>query len=138
MEGKGNSRFYEIAFTESGVHRLSVNAFGKTINGREFRLVLPEFSFNADSKEGLLMPSLDDDVVIPNQENTDTTLADKINVAEENARQLAMELEEAKIAQKIAAKEKEQQTYMIIGAANVGIVLIALVVYFISRRKKKK
>jgi uncharacterized protein (TIGR03503 family) len=140
MEGKGTSRLYEIPYTESGVHSITVNVFGKTINGREFRLVLPKFTFNAESKSGLLMPTLDinGEVTSVSLENGDGVITDKIKQAEENAKKLAIELEEAKKAQKMAAKEKEQQTYIIIGVANVGIVLIALLFYFISRRKKQK
>jgi uncharacterized protein (TIGR03503 family) len=140
MEGKGTSRVYEIAYTESGVHRIAVNVFGKTINGREFRLVLPEFTFNAESKSGLLMPTLDinGEVTSASLETGDGVITDKIKQAEENAKKLAIELEEAKKAQKMAAKEKEQQTYIIIGVANVAIVLIALLFYFVSRRKKQK
>jgi uncharacterized protein (TIGR03503 family) len=140
MEGKGNSRIYEIAYTEPGIHRLQVNAFGKTINGREFRLVLPEFTFNAESNKGLLMPSVDanGEVTLPSSSMGDVAIIDKIKLAKDHAKQLAMELEEAKIAQEMAAKEKEQQTYIIIAVANGGIVLLALIFYFISRRKKKK
>jgi uncharacterized protein (TIGR03503 family) len=137
MEGAGGSRVYEIEYTESGVHRVQVSAFGKTIEGREFRLVLPEFTFNAESKDSLLMPTIGEDgeVVLASSENA---VINQIKLAEEHARQLAIELEEAKIAQEIAAKEKEFQTYVIIGAANLGIVLFALIFYFISRRRKSK
>ncbi len=137
MEGSGSSRVYEIEYTESGVHRVQVNAFGKTIEGREFRLVLPEFTFNAESKDNLLMPTLgaNGEVVLPSSENA---IINQIKLAEENSRQLAIELAEAKIAQEMEAKEKEFQTYVIIGAANLGIILFALIFYFISRRRKGK
>jgi len=137
MEGSGSSRVYEIEYTESGVHRVQVNAFGKTIEGREFRLVLPEFTFNAESKDNLLIPTLgaNGEVVLPSSENA---IINQIKLAEENSRQLAIELEEAKIAQEMEAKEKEFQTYVIIGAANFGIILFALIFYFISRRRKGK
>lgn len=140
MEGKGESRAYEIPYTESGVHRINVNVFGKTINGREFRLVLQEFTFNAESKNGILIPSLDDngDVVLATKESDNSSLSEKISLAERNAEVLAMELETAKIAQEMAEEEKNQQTLIIIGVANAGIVLIALLLYFVMRRKKKK
>jgi uncharacterized protein (TIGR03503 family) len=140
MEGKGKSRVYEIPYTESGVHRINVNVFGKTINGREFRLVLQEFTFNAESKNGALIPRLDDngDVFLATKQSDESSLTEKISLAEKNAEFLAMELEAAKIAQEMAAKEKDQQTLIIIGAANAGIVLIALLFYFVLRRKKKK
>ncbi len=140
MEGKGESRAYEIPYTESGVHRINVNVFGKTINGREFRLVLQEFTFNAESKNGILIPSLDDngDVVLATKETDNSSISEKISLAERNAEVLAMELETAKIAQEMAEEEKNQQTLIIIGVANAGIVLIALLLYFVMRRKKKK
>lgn len=137
VEGSGSSRVYEIEYTESGIHRLQVNAFGRTIKGREFRLVLPQFTFNAERKDSLLMPTIgaSGEGVFP---STESAISDQMKLAEENARQLAIAFEEAKIAQEVEAKEKEFHTYMIIGAANLGIVLFALIFYFISRRKKKK
>jgi uncharacterized protein (TIGR03503 family) len=140
MEGKGNLRTYELAYTESGVHRIQVSVFGKTINGREFRLVLEQFTFNAESKTGLVMPTLNanDEMTSLPVDKADVVITDKIILAEEKAKQLAMELQEAKVEQERAKSEKDLQTYIIIAVANVGIVLIALVFYFISRRKKNK
>jgi uncharacterized protein (TIGR03503 family) len=140
MEGKGNSRAYEIPYTESGVHRVNVNVFGKTINGREFRLVLQEFTFNAESKTGVIIPTLSDNsaVVLTTNQSDDSSLTGEVSLAEKNSEVLAMELESAKVAQEMAAKEKNQQTLMIIVAANAGIVLFALLFYFVMRRKKKK
>ena len=140
MEGKGNSRVYEIPYTESGVHRVNVNVFGKTINGREFRLVLQEFAFNAESKNGAIIPTLDDngDVILLTKQGGESSLSEKNSLAQKNSDILAMELEAAKIAQETAANETDQQTLMIIGAANAGIILIALLFYFVIRRKKKK
>ncbi|MBA6337168.1 TIGR03503 family protein [Colwellia sp. BRX8-7] len=140
MEGKGNLRTYELAYTESGVHRIQVSVFGKTINGREFRLVLEQFTFNAESKTGLVMPTLNANGEMRSLpvDKADVVITDKIILAEEKAKQLAMELQEAKVEQERAKSEKDLQTYIIIAVANVGIVLIALVFYFISRRKKNK
>ena len=139
-EGKGNLRTYELAYTESGVHRIQVSVFGKTINGREFRLVLEQFTFNAESKTGLVMPTLNANGEMTSLpvDKADVVITDKIILAEEKAKQLAMELQEAKVEQERAKSEKDLQTYIIIAVANVGIVLIALVFYFISRRKKNK
>jgi len=140
MEGDGNSRIYEIGFTEAGVHRLDVNVFGKTINGREFRLVLPEFSFNAESKGGLLMPTIDEngEITGTSTENGDVGISEQIKLAQDNAKQLAIDLEQAKVEQELADKAKGQLTIIVIVAANVGIVLLGMIFYFISRRKKKK
>ena len=40
------SRTKDIPYTEPGIYRVNLSAFGRTITGREFRLVIPEFSFN--------------------------------------------------------------------------------------------
>jgi uncharacterized protein (TIGR03503 family) len=140
LEEKGNLRTYELAYTESGIHRIKVSVFGKTINDREFRLVLEQFTFNAESKVGLVMPTLNakGEVTSPPVDKADVVITDKIILAEEKAKQLAMQLQEAKVEQERAKSEKDLQTYIIIAVANVGIVLIALVFYFISRRKKNK
>ena len=66
-EGAGNHRIYEIGFTESGVHRLKVNVFGKTIEGRDLRLVLPEYSFNVEH--------VDDSFPVDIDENKDKDLS---------------------------------------------------------------
>jgi len=140
MEGKGKLRVYEIGFTEAGVHRVNVNVFGKTINGREFRLVLPEFTFNAESKEEGFLPVLNEngDVVLSKNPSNELLPSDEAHLVKKNAEILAVELEAAKIAQETAANEKDLQTLIIIVAANAGIILIALVLYFVMRRKKKK
>jgi uncharacterized protein (TIGR03503 family) len=140
LEEKGNLRTYELAYTESGIHRIKVSVFGKTINDREFRLVLEQFTFNAESKVGLVMPTLNakGEVTSPPADKADVIITDKIILAKEKANQLAMQLQEAKVEQERAKSEKDLQTYIIIAVANVGIVLIALVFYFISRRKKNK
>jgi uncharacterized protein (TIGR03503 family) len=140
LEEKGNLRTYELAYTESGIHRIKVSVFGKTINDREFRLVLEQFTFNAESKVGLVMPTLNakGEVTSPPVDKADVVITDKIILAEEKAKQLAKQLQEAKVEQERAKSEKDLQTYIIIAVANVGIVLIALVFYFISRRKKNK
>ena len=46
LEGQGTERIEEFAYTEPGIHRVKVGAYGKTTSGREFRLVVPEFTFN--------------------------------------------------------------------------------------------
>jgi uncharacterized protein (TIGR03503 family) len=140
LEEKGNLRTYELAYTESGIHRIKVSVFGKTINDREFRLVLEQFTFNAENKAGLVMPTLNakGEMTSLPADKADVIITDKIILAKEKANQLAMQLQEAKVEQERAKSEKDLQTYIIIAVANVGIVLIALVFYFISRRKKNK
>jgi uncharacterized protein (TIGR03503 family) len=132
MEGEGISRIKKIGYTEPGIHRLSLKAFGETINGREFRLVVPDFSFNVDRKNGLLVPTMNaEDDTKSEAEQAAEDLAKQI--AEDKA-QLEKEIAQAKVDQEAA----QQQTLIIIGISNVVIILIALGVFFFLRRKKKK
>ncbi len=135
MEGSGKSRVKKIGYTESGIHRVSLNAFGKTINGREFRLVLPEFSFNVEHKGSVLVPSFDEQGNEVGSEYLSAAQIAEAKKAEEEER-LAMELEQARL-DKIAAEEEQMQTYIIIGVGNLVILLIAGGVYFVLKRKKK-
>ena len=51
MEGKGESRTYNIANTEPGIHRVQIGVFGETTTGREFRALVVnlEFNFNVEA-----------------------------------------------------------------------------------------
>ncbi|MDG1750388.1 MAG: TIGR03503 family protein [Thalassotalea sp.] len=132
MEGEGTSRIKKIGYTEPGVHRLSLKAFGETINGREFRLVVPDFSFNVDRKNGLLVPTINGEGGVKSEaEQAAEDLAKQI---EEDKAQLEMEIAQAKADQEAA----QQQTLIIIGISNVVIIIIALGVFFFLRRKKKQ
>jgi uncharacterized protein (TIGR03503 family) len=131
MEGSGKERIKKVGYTEPGIHRISLSAFGKTINGREFRLVVPEFTFNVERKDGPLVPNMGDN----DTDNSEQALADQI--AAQEAKKIAMEQEQA-ILDEIAEEEKQQQTLMMIIAGNVVIIVIALIVFLINRRKKTK
>jgi len=131
MEGSGKSRIKKIGYTEPGIHRIKLNAFGKTINGREFRLVVPEFTFNVERKDGPLVPNMG------NVDTDDSEQALAAQIADQEAKKLAMEQEQARLDE-IAKEEKQQQTLMIIIAGNVIIIVTALVIFLINRRKKSK
>lgn len=131
MEGEGISRIKKIGYTEPGIHRVSLNAFGETINGREFRLVIPDFSFNVDRLNGPLVPTLNDEGEMKSEaEQAAENLAKQI---EEDQARVEMEIAQAKAEQEAAQK----QTLIIIGISNVVIIVIALGVFFFLRRKKK-
>ena len=126
MEESGESRTTTITNTESGLYRVNVNVFGKTIAGREFRLVVPEFSFNVEEKSNVLNVGREVDAdgkIIP-------TVDELLIKAEQDKA-------EALLAQQQAQDEKEQ-AIIIIAAGNSIIILIAAVVFFILRRKKLK
>ena len=131
LEGSGDTRTVDVDYTESGVHRVKVSAFGETVNGREFRLVMPEFSFNVQHTGNALLPD------VRNMSDESKALAE-----EERRAQMAKEREEklaAQIAQvKAEQAEKEKMQLIIIVGGNVIIVVIAITVLVVYLRKKKK
>jgi uncharacterized protein (TIGR03503 family) len=126
---QGETRIKEFKNTESGIYRINVNAFGKTISGREFRLTVPEFSFNVKANDNeFLMTTTDENGVekTVSIDRSEKLLADR-----------AAKLAQAKLAQQKAEEEKEMQTIIMIAAGNCVIIVIALVLFFVMRKKKK-
>jgi uncharacterized protein (TIGR03503 family) len=128
MEADGESRTTIITNTEPGLYRVNVSAFGKTITGREFRLVVPEFSFNIETRQIELNT---DEGTNADEGGTLIEISDKllVNVEEDKT--------EALLAKKLAQDAKEQETIIIIAVGNGVVILIAVVLFFILRRKKK-
>ncbi len=126
---KGATRVKDIRYTEGGVHRINVSAFGKTTTGREFRLVVPEFSFNVKANANQLMPTVDESGVVQMvaADSAEKMLADK-----------EAELMQAKAEQQQAAEEKNTQTIMLIAAGNGAIIIIALILFVVMRKRKAK
>jgi uncharacterized protein (TIGR03503 family) len=126
---QGDTRVQEIKNTESGIYRININAFGKTISGREFRLAVPEFSFNVKAIESeFLMTTIDENGV---EKTISIDRAQKILADREAA------LAQAKIAFQQDKEEKEMQTIIMIAVGNGVIIVIALILFFVMRRKKK-
>jgi uncharacterized protein (TIGR03503 family) len=135
MQSNGNERTVDVTNTEPGLYRVNVSAFGETIDGREFRLVVPEFTFNVEPVNDLL-----DDLENMSTQNTSESSPDnEINKISVNESLILAEQKEAEalIVQKKLIEEKRQQTLVIIIAANLVIIVIALVVFFSLRRKNK-
>ena len=133
-EGKGDKRTLEVEYTEPGIYRIKVNAFGKTINGREFRLVVDEFNFNVQKPEA-------NDVNNGNEngEEIEGTLSETMEVFRANAKKrLAIKLAEAQqvFKEKEAAKQKDRLIYIVVG--NVSILFIVLMGFIIVRGRKSK
>ncbi len=129
MERTGDSRATTITNTEPGIYRVNVSAFGKTLSGRQFRLVVPEFTFNVEASNDVLAESRNsivDGSVMP------------VETAEELLAIAEQERAEALLAQQKAQDEEEQETILIIAAGNTIIILIAVVLFYILRRKKVK
>lgn len=133
MEGKGVDRIKGFKYTEPGIHRINVSAFGRTINGREFRLVVPEYTFNVDvSEEEMLVKvsEMNRDVAAGDHElaTTEHVLSDE----ELTQRQLA----EHELALEKAQNEKQTQ-WLIVGSGNLIIIIVGLGAFFIIKKKRK-
>lgn len=129
MEESGESRTTTITNTEPGIYRVNVSVFGKTTMGREFRLVVPEFSFNVEESNTAL-----DANRAMNADGTYTV----IETAEELLIKAEREKAEALLAKQQAKEAEDKETIIIIAAGNGVIILIAAVLFFILRRKKAK
>lgn len=130
MQGSGKERIKKIRNTESGIYRITVSVFGKTINGREFHLTIPEYVFNAEPIE-LIVPTLNDVAGEIESIKIEET-------AQARERILSLEIEAEK-QKKIAEMEKEQQEMIItIVIVNIVIIIIAVVIYFLRTRRKLK
>ena len=127
MEEKGESRIKNITNTEPGIYRINVSAFGKTIKGREFRLVVPEVTFLVKAEENSLLPAVNGET------NSLTEQAKEIREVDVKQEKLAAM---AKLQQEQEAKNIE--TMIIIAVGNVVIIIIALVLFFLMRKKKEK
>lgn len=134
MEGRGINRLKKIGYTEPGVHRISLNAFGKTINGREFRMVVPEFTFNVDRKDGFLVPTLSDESLVDN--TSEQSAQEFANILAKEKEEHDLALAQAQEAQRVEAEAQQMQTLVLVGIINGLIVVMAVGVFVILRRKR--
>lgn len=131
MDETGLIREKEIHYTEPGVHRINLSAFGKTLEGREFRLVIPEISFNVEGRVNDF-----DHLGLPGEKG-----ASKLTPEQQIAARKAKLEEEFALVQeekRLAAEEKNKQMMIIIAAGNGIIVLIGILMFFVMRIKKAK
>ena len=132
MEEKGDSRTIEVEYTEPGIYRVSVRAFGQTTNGREFRLVVDDFSFNVSANDVIV--SLDESGEVLNENEPASVEINKEKEGELFALELAESLQELK--EQEALKQKE--TIIAIVVANISIIgFVFLGFVFIRWRKTK-
>lgn len=133
LEEDKDLRIKEFEYTEAGIHRINADVFGKTITGREFVLTLPQFNFNAENKNGLLISSIDEEgneILIPRKTAAEI-LAEKEALAAET-----LAIEQAKM--KAEEEEKQKQMYITIGIINAVIIILGICIFvFIAIRKKK-
>jgi uncharacterized protein (TIGR03503 family) len=127
IDGDVNTRFLNIGYTDSGIHRLNINAFGETINGREFRLALHEFTFNVDQ-------GIQSDVSDEGEPLTPT----KLKALNEQLKQQQAIAEQENIERlKRLHQEKQELNILIIIIGNVILLLLAAIGGWLYYRKKK-
>jgi len=135
MNKKGKSRVFDVAYTEPGLFRINVSAFGETLSGREFRLVVPEFSFNIEVISEDLLEMVDGKVVVDEEGKP---LKRKILSKEEKAAELALNLEQARIEYQEKEAQKQQETLIAIAVANFVIIFVAFIAYLAIRWRRNK
>ena len=122
------TRVKEIPYTEPGIHRINLSAFGKTTTGREFRLVVPEFTFNVEGDlNKMLMTTLD----LNGNEQAG-------NISEQPAADKEAQLAEELARQKVLAEEKDMETIILIAAGNGFIIILAVVLFIVIRKRNAK
>ncbi|MGB1262751.1 MAG: TIGR03503 family protein [Cognaticolwellia sp.] len=134
-QGQGNSRRYDIAFTDAGVHRIQIDVFGETSTGREFRAKVPEFSFNVEHAASLLSTSIAGDKTVLTAEQDK---AEKLAKAQLAAQKREQALAQEKAVQAAEIAEKQQATVLYIVAGNTLVLSIAAFMFIFMRRKKYK
>ncbi|MFT5813572.1 MAG: hypothetical protein ACI9VT_001324 [Psychroserpens sp.] len=135
MQVKGLSRTQEIAFTEFGEHSIKIAVFGDTKNGREFRSILPEFTFNVDYLAGSNNSNLNND---DNNLTSEQTSIQAIANQAIEAKILAQALADAKAAQEAKIADKQQETLLYIVGGNTLVIIIGVLMFLFIRRKKSK
>ncbi|WP_448568573.1 TIGR03503 family protein [Thalassotalea ganghwensis] len=133
-EGNGKTRMKKVQYTEPGIHRLSVNAFGKTTNGREFRLEVPEFTFNVERKGGVLVNDLSEDATNSEMSSEEAALQEAALRKQAAVEKLQAELEQARLEMLKAAEEKKRNNIIIALVVNVFIIMI-IAIGFIALKK---
>lgn len=133
--GAGLSRRHDIAYTEPGVHRIKLSVFGETINGREFRATLSEYSFNVDRLVGVGTSLLANETTNLTPEQLK---AQAVAKAEQEAQELAQALAQAKVAQEAALADKQQKTMFMIVGGNTLVIIVAALMFIFIRRKNRQ
>ncbi len=126
---QGNTRVKEIENTEPGIYRININAFGKTLSGREFRLAVPEYSFNVKPDENELM------ITTIDKNGVEQTIV--VDKEQQRLADIEAALEQEKIDKQIE-EEKKQQAIIMIAVGNTVIILLAIVAFFVIRKIKAK
>jgi len=136
-EGRGSYRKQEILFTESGIYRVDMNVFGKTLEGREFRLTLDQFTFNVDSKILRENKTKRKNPLIDRMKKLRDATDDVNKVLDEITAEEHFKREKLKAEKKKALEESHTNNLIMIILANTAIIAAGLVLFFVYRRKNK-
>lgn len=135
IEGDVTKRKVKIGYSEAGLHKVMVNAFGETINGREFRMVLHQFNFNVEFEEVSEAPVINLEM---NESGDDVSIDDVQKQIEEQSKKAQAALEAMK-AEQIAKNEAQQQIQLwVIVLSNIVLITVAGIAFVLYRRKQKK
>ncbi|WP_246028846.1 TIGR03503 family protein [Litorilituus sediminis] len=125
MDEKGNTREKDFTYTEPGIYRINMSAFGKTIAGREFRLVVPEFTFH----------------VKPTAEQAEAMLLSESDLTDTGADMSQEAITDMAVEEPLVVEQKpelnEQSRLLIIAGGNAIIIALAFAVFIFIKRKGK-
>lgn len=138
MEGQGKQRIENMGYTEPGIHRVKVNVFGRTTEGREFRLVMPEYVFNVEPQEVLLAPNFSESNAEADEDKAETVDMQKVLLDKKKQMELALQAELE--AQAEAAEKEQAELMLLIGVINGVIIFLALcgLGFYLWKQKTKK
>lgn len=135
MGGKGKFRTYEAEYTEPGIYRVNVSAFGETTTGREFRLVVPEFTFNVEAIDDILL----ENVLLEGETGGESLSGGNKKISKEAlAKRLEHKLEKNRIEFEEKEALKQKETLIAIAVANGIIIFVALLGYLLIRWRRNK
>lgn len=125
MEESGETRTTTMNNTEPGIYRVNVSAFGQTITGREFRLAVPEFSFNVEEIHHVI--EVNDEI---------NTVEAAIETVDDLLLEAEQERADALLAQQQRQDKKEQKTVILMVIGNGAIFIIGVILFFTLGRRR--
>lgn len=127
-----NVREYDIINYESGVYRVKLTAYGNTVEGREFILDVPEFSFLAEDPQPVIEP-IDETLVLASGE-LDATMA-----SEQNPSLVEPNLDSAESDKKPIDEDAWQKSSVIMLVVGINLLIILIgagVIWYFTRKRK--
>ena len=135
-DGRGAQRTIDVEHTETGLYKVKASAFGKTIKGREFRLIVAPYAFSADGQ----VIDLDLEKNIEPAELSEEAIAAEKSALRrlQEAEALALKLEKQRLAFEKEESTKKKEMLITIVIVNIIIIIIALISFIIYRRRNSE